>query len=754
MGTRGSTGALGACSACNFRVRHAPGSRTPGGLPEDASARDLAAAEKAAARAQLAAVKAAQAVEFAQGDLAAEERGARERRDRLLEELQAAVARDLAGRGVVLEHAELDLPGRAIRLRSELSFAPSGDNFTDRDAADAVLNEVATLLAVANQELADRGSPELQLLVQAAGGGEGGQAVGVARASAARAHLIAAALKLGKAASKPRLERQLVARVADEPAPAGGGSAAIALVVIAPGEALPGEANVDEPRQVTAARRRVETAMRDAKLGKDAAVRAAATVGPMAEVAAAQAGAAHSAVDCKLNEAGDALAALETVDGAAAVAADLRALLGAVRLERERAVAARREAETLSASLTDETNRAAEVSASAAADVAAAERAKAAADKARWAADDARVAARREAKAAQRATRESELAAEAARREAEAAHRVVFAARRAREEQRVAESGAAHAQSEAVRAREARASAEEAMHQAVERRERMEAGMQGMKDELAARAREQRSKLEQDTKGTLAEKSAAQADVRRLKAKAAGELEALQREAAQAEAARDEAIAQKAELDAKISLLQQQVEELQEANTAAEAARKARLAKMVEEVQAAVKRDLRSRDVYLTAIDMDLPRGAITLKENVAFRPGEAVFASVAKEETPGAEGDDAEGSEAAGEAEEGGVVVTALDQMAAALAAAMRELAKRNEAPLALVVEGHTDAEDSPLSQQRANACKDYLVAKVSVLEPSLKAGDVAGAITAKGFGSSVVAKQAITLKVDMHAG
>lgn len=208
--------------------------------------------------------------------------------------------------------------------------------------------------------------------------------------------------------------------------------------------------------------------MRDAKLAKDAAVRAAATVGPMAEVAAAQAGAAHSAVDCKLNEAGDALAALETVDGAAAVAADLRALLGAVRLERERAVAARREAETLSASLTDETNRAAEVSASAAADMAAAERAKAAADKARWAADDARVAARREAKAAQRATRESELAAEAARREAEAAHRVVFAARRAREEQRVAESGAAHAQSEAVRAREARASAEEAMHQAVE----------------------------------------------------------------------------------------------------------------------------------------------------------------------------------------------------------------------------------------------------------------------------------------------
>lgn len=200
-----------------------------------------------------------------------------------------------------------------------------------------------------------------------------------------------------------------------------------------------------------------------------------------------------------------------------------------------------------------------------------------------------------------------------------------------------------------------------------------------------------------------------------------------------------------------------QVEELQDANAAAEAARAARLAKMVEEVQAAVKRDLRGRDVYLTAVDMDLPGGSFTLKEEVAFREGEAVFAGGDEEETGGAAAEEgAEGEEGAAEAKETkeAVAVAPLDQVAAALGAAVRELAKRNEAPPALLVEAHTAEADSALSQQRANACKDYLMAKVVALEAGLKAGEVGGMITAKGCGSSVMAKQAVTFKVDMKLG
>lgn len=305
------------------------------------------------------------------------------------------------------------------------------------------------------------------------------------------------------------------------------------------------------------------------------------------------------------------------------------------------------------------------------------------------------------------------------------------------------------------------------MHQAVEERQRMEAGMQGMRDELAARAKEHRKKVESALKDTMAEKSATEAEMSRAKAKAAGELSATESAQAEAEAARDEAMSQKAELEEQISVLQKQVEELEEANRAAEAARKGRLAKMVEEVAAAVKRDLRARDIYLKAVDMDLPGGQFALKEDLPFKEGEAVFIIGDQEteapENPEADGaeegseetaaeDQAKGTEAARHA----VGVPALDQVAAAVAVAIRELAKRNESPLALTVECHVESDDTPLSQQRANAVKDYLVDKaVSSSGDSLKAESVRGMITAHGYGNSVMQNSGVLLKVDMsHDG
>lgn len=73
-----------------------------------------------------------------------------------MERLQAAVERDLKGRGTALRGVEMDLKKHRLNLKREIGFLKSKADFTNMEDAHSLLDEVATVVDAVNAELKRR----------------------------------------------------------------------------------------------------------------------------------------------------------------------------------------------------------------------------------------------------------------------------------------------------------------------------------------------------------------------------------------------------------------------------------------------------------------------------------------------------------------------------------------------------------------------------------------------------------------------